>query len=48
METARQVARGYFERFPKDRYQTVVESWRDLQCYNIEFPMKRLREPRAP
>jgi hypothetical protein len=34
-----------FERFPKDRYQTEVESWRDLQSANIEFTMKRLREP---
>ena len=31
----------YFERFPK----TEVESWRNLQSDNIEFTMKRLREP---
>jgi len=45
--TARQKAgRGiYFERFPKDRYQTEVESWHNLQSDNIEFTMKRLREP---
>jgi hypothetical protein len=30
---------------PKDRYQTAVESWRNLQSQNIEFTMKRLREP---
>jgi hypothetical protein len=29
----------------KDRYQTEVESWRELQSQNIEFTMKRLREP---
>lgn len=42
---ARQLAKDYFERFPKDRYQTEVESWRDLQSDNIEFTLKRLREP---
>jgi hypothetical protein len=31
--------------YPKDRYQTEVESWRNLQSSNIEFTMKRLREP---
>jgi len=35
----------YFQRFPKERYQTEVESWRHLQSQNIEFTMKRLREP---
>jgi len=29
----------------EDRYQTAVESWRHLQSQNIEFTMKRLREP---
>ena len=43
--TARKLAAEYFERFPKDRYQTQVESWRHLQSENIEFTMKRLREP---
>ena len=37
--------RNNFERFPKERYQTEVESWRHLQSQNIEFTMKRLREP---
>jgi hypothetical protein len=36
-----------FQRFPKERYQTEVESWRHLQSQNIEFTMKRLREPIA-
>jgi len=35
----------YFEKYPKERYQTEVESWRKLQSDNIEFTMKRLREP---
>ncbi len=42
---ARRLAAEYFHRFPKDRYQTEVESWRELQSQNIEFTMKRLREP---
>jgi hypothetical protein len=37
--------RNTSSRFPKDRYQTEVESWRELQSQNIEFTMKRLREP---
>jgi len=42
---ARKLAVEYFRRFPKDRYRTEVESWRNLQSQNIEFTMKRLREP---
>jgi hypothetical protein len=42
---ARKLAEEYFERFPKDRYHTEVESWRNLQSANIEFTMKRLRVP---
>ena len=42
---ARMLAAEYFKRFPKGRYQTEVESWRHLQSQNIEFVMKRLREP---
>jgi hypothetical protein len=42
---ARKLAVEYFECYPKDRYQTEVESWRNLQSSNIEFTMKRLREP---
>jgi hypothetical protein len=44
IETARQVE-YYFERFPKDRYDTVVESWADIQRH-IEFVLKRKREPK--
>lgn len=42
---ARKLAAEYFERFPKDRYLTEIEGWRHLQSDNIEFTMKRLREP---
>src|SRR5712675_2074785 len=28
--TAKKIAAEYFERFPKERYQTEVESWRHL------------------
>jgi hypothetical protein len=45
---ARNLAAEYFERYPKDRYQTEVESWRLLQSANIEFTLKGLREPIAP
>jgi hypothetical protein len=41
----RKHAAEYFQRFPKERYQTEVERWRHLQSQNIEFTMKRLREP---
>lgn len=41
----RKLAEEYFERFPKDRYQTEVESWRHLQSANVELTMKRLRQP---
>jgi hypothetical protein len=42
---ARKHAAEYFQRFPKERYRTEVESWRHLQSQNIEFTMKGLREP---
>jgi hypothetical protein len=42
---ARKFAKEYFEKYPKEHYQTAVESWRKLQSDNIEFTMKRLREP---
>jgi hypothetical protein len=34
---AKKLAAEYFQRFPKERYQTEVESWRHLQSQNIEF-----------
>ena len=42
---AKKLAAEYFDRFPKEQYQTEVESWRHLQSQNIKFTMKRLREP---
>jgi hypothetical protein len=45
---ARQLATEYYQRFPKDQYETQVESWRQIQSQNIEFTMKRLREPVGP
>jgi hypothetical protein len=42
---ARRVAREFFAKYPKDRYQTEVESWRHLQSWNYEFTMKRRRDP---
>jgi hypothetical protein len=42
---ARKLAKEYFERYPKDRYQTEVQSERNLPSANIEFTMKQLREP---
>jgi hypothetical protein len=35
--------RGVFRALPKR--PTEVESWRNLQSFNIEFTMKRLRDP---
>jgi hypothetical protein len=43
---ARKFAKDYFARCTKERYQTEIESWRLLQSANIEFTMKRLREPK--
>jgi hypothetical protein len=42
---AKKLAAEFFQRFPKERYQTEVESWRHLQSQNYEFTMKRLRDP---
>jgi hypothetical protein len=36
----------YLKRYPKDQYETKVESWRQIQSQNIEFTMRRLREPK--
>ena len=44
--SARQEAiREYFKRYSNEKFQTEVESWREPQSQNIEFTMKRLREP---
>ena len=42
---ARRAIRGYFKRYPNEQFKTEVESWRLLQSQNIEFTVKRLREP---
>ena len=42
--SARRFIREYFVRFPNERYHGELE-WRELQSQNIEFTMKRLREP---
>src|ERR1700682_2299361 len=44
-QAAKKLAAEYFERYPKDRYQNEIESWRHLPSDNIEFTIKRLREP---
>jgi hypothetical protein len=43
---ARELAREYFEKYPKERYETKVETWREIRSYNIEFVMRRRREPK--
>jgi hypothetical protein len=43
---ARKTIREYFKRrYPNKQFQTELESWRHLQSQNVEFTMKRLREP---
>jgi hypothetical protein len=42
---ARRAVREYFKRYPKEQFQTELESWRYLPSKTIEFIMKRLREP---
>ena len=44
---ARAVVRDWLQRYPKTLYDTEIESWRKIQSENIEFTMKRLREPKA-
>ena len=41
-ENARQVARAFFDRFPKQAYMSEVERWRELPDGAIEFTMRRL------
>jgi hypothetical protein len=42
---ARKLAERYFRNFPKERYQTEIETWRYLPWRTVEFTMKWLREP---
>lgn len=39
---AREKAREFFTRFPKQAYMTEVENWRELEDGRIEFTMRRL------
>jgi hypothetical protein len=41
-ERARQTARSYFIRFPKQAYMSAVDDWRELPDGQIEFTMRRL------
>lgn len=41
-DAARDTARSYFERFPKQAYMSAVENWRELPDGQIEFTMRRL------
>jgi hypothetical protein len=41
-DEARDIARDWFDRFPKAAYSTEVESWRVLEDGRIEFTMRRL------
>jgi hypothetical protein len=43
--TARRAVREYFKRYPKEQFQTELETWRYLPSQTIEFMMKRLLEP---
>ena len=46
-KAARELIRQYFIEYPKDLYETEVESWRHVQSENYEFTMKRLRLPKS-
>jgi hypothetical protein len=41
-DKAREIARDWFDRYPKAAYLTEVESWRVLADGRIEFTMRRL------
>lgn len=42
-DEARDIARDFLGRYPKQAYMSEVESWRELPDDTIEFTMKRLR-----
>lgn len=42
-EQARQTARAFLMKYPKEAYSTEVESWRERPDGEIEFTMRRLR-----
>jgi hypothetical protein len=39
------LAQQYYRKFPTRLYQTEIESWLHPRSDNIEFTMRRLREP---
>lgn len=39
---AREKAKEFFAKFPKQAYMTEVEAWRELDDGRIEFTMRRL------
>ena len=41
-DQAREMARTWFDKFPKAAYMTEIESWRELADGVIEFTMRRL------
>lgn len=41
-DQAREIARTWFDRFPRAAYMTEIESWRELADGKIEFTMRRL------
>jgi hypothetical protein len=41
-DEAREIARTWFDRFPKAAYMTEIEAWRELSDGRIEFTMRRL------
>jgi len=47
VKTARAVARDYFERFPKDRYEPLWRVAGTCSATTTNFTMRRLREPKA-
>jgi hypothetical protein len=43
MIRARQTARAFLDRFPKQAYMSEVETWREWPGDEIEFTMRRLK-----
>lgn len=43
LDEARDIAREFLGRYPKQAYMSEVESWHELPDDTIEFTMKRLR-----
>ena len=44
---ARSLVRKYFQFYPKNGYETEVESWSRVQLQHCQFTLKRLREPKG-